>query len=36
MTEMELDAMCERQTNCGCDCKNCPLFAEYVRTLLNS
>lgn len=32
MTEYELDKLCEQQTDCGCDCKKCQLFAQYIRS----
>ena len=31
MTEYELDRLCEKNPNCGCDCMRCPLFAKYYR-----
>lgn len=34
MTEYELDKMCERNPDCGCDCMRCELFARYQRSEL--
>lgn len=35
MTEYELDKICETQPDCGCDCKNCPIFGKYIESQLN-
>lgn len=32
MTEYELDKICEQNTDCGCNCMKCELFAEYIRS----
>ena len=32
MTEYELDKICERQTDCDCDCKKCAIFARYMNS----
>ena len=32
MTEYELDELCKRNPNCGCNCMKCPLFAKYINT----
>ena len=32
MTEYELDKICERNPDCGCDCMNCPVFAQYYKS----
>lgn len=29
MTEYEFDKLCEQQTDCGCNCMKCELFAFY-------
>lgn len=31
MTEYELDELCKKNPDCGCDCMRCPLFAKYYR-----
>jgi hypothetical protein len=32
MTEYELDKLCEKNPDCGCNCMKCPLFAEFQRS----
>ena len=32
MTDYELEQFCQRNPDCGCDCINCPAFAENYRT----
>lgn len=32
MTDYELDQICERNTDCGCNCMKCPIFAKYYRS----
>ena len=34
MTEYELEAICERLPDCGCDCMRCQAFAAFQRTEL--
>lgn len=34
MTEYELDKLCERNPDCGCNCMKCPLMAKYQRSQL--
>ena len=34
MTEYELDKLCERNPDCGCNCLKCPLMAMYQRSQL--
>ena len=31
MTEYELDKICERQTDCDCNCMKCEIFAKYME-----
>ena len=31
LTDYELEQLCERQTDCGCDCMRCPLFAQSME-----
>ena len=31
MTEYELDKLCERLSDCDCNCMKCPLFAKYMN-----
>lgn len=34
MTEYELDQLCQRNPDCGCNCMSCQLFARYQRSEL--
>ena len=34
MTEYELDQICERNPDCGCNCMKCEVFARYQRSQL--
>lgn len=31
MTSYELDKICERNPDCGCNCMKCPIFAKYIE-----
>ena len=32
MTEQELNRICERSPECGCNCMECEAFAAYYRS----
>lgn len=32
MTDYELEKLCESQTECGCKCMRCELFARYIKS----
>ncbi len=34
MTEYELDKICERNPDCGCNCMRCEVMARYQRSQL--